>query len=166
MTEGDLMTQEISDLSKKQLEMEVSRVALKMKTYYHGDTVKVQHFVRVYTLAKTIGELEKLSEEEQENLELAAVVHNVEGDEPIPTVRDILNSCGVEPDTAMRVCHIVENQSNYEHIGSLDHQIFIEAKKIVEFKELNTPSDEIVRFAEERFITNYGKMFLKRAFNI
>ena len=29
-----------------------------------------------------------------------------------------------------------------------------------------TPSDEIVKFAEERFITNYGKMFLKRAFDV
>ena len=160
------MTQEISDLSKKQLEMEVNRVAMKMKTVLHGDAVKVQHFVRVYTLAKTIGELEKLTEEEQENLELAAVVHNIEGEEKIPTVRDILNSCGVEPDTAMRVCHIVENMDNYEHISSLYHQIFIEARMIVEFKEHNTPSDEIVKFAEERFITNCGKLFLKRAFDV
>ena len=160
------MPQEISDLSKKQLEMEVSRVALKMKAHYGGDAVQIQHFVRVYTLAKTIGELEKLPEEEQENLELAAVVHNIGGDQRIPAVRDILSECGVEPDTAMRVCHIVENMDNYEHIASLDHQIFVEARMIVEFKERNTPSDEIVRFAEKRFITNYGKMFLKRAFDV
>lgn len=160
------MAQEISDLAKKQMEMEVSRVALKMKLHHHGDAVKVQHFVRVYTLAKSIGELEKLSEEEQENLELAAVVHNIEGEERIPTVRDMLNECGVDPETAMRVCHIVENMDNYEHISSLDHQIFVEARMIVEFKEHNTPSDEIVEFAEKRFITNYGKMFLKRAFDV
>jgi predicted metal-dependent phosphotriesterase family hydrolase len=122
--------------------------------------------VRVYTLAKTIGELEKLSEEEQENLELAAVVHNVEGEERIPAVRDILSSCGVAPETSMRVCHIIENMDNYEHISSLDHQIFIEARMIVEFKEQGTSEDEIVRFAEKRFITNYGKMFLKRAFDV
>ncbi len=160
------MPQEISDLSKKQMEMEVNRVALKMKSYHHGDAVKVQHFVRVYTLAKTIGELEKISEEEQESLELAAVVHSIEDEEPIPAVRELLNSCGVDPETSMRVCHIVENMDNYEHIASLDHQIFIEARMIVEFKEHDTPTDEIVKFAEERFITNYGKMFLKRAFDV
>ena len=160
------MPQEISDLSKKQLEMEVNRVALKMKNHYHGDEIEIQHFVRVYTLAKTIGELERLPEEEQENLELAAVVHNISGEERIPAVRDILNECGVEPDTAMRVCHIVENMDNYEHIASLDHQIFIEARMIVEFKEHNTPAEEIVAFAEKRFITNYGRMFLKRAFDV
>ena len=160
------MPRDISDLSKKKHEMEVNRVALKMKSYYRGDTDKVQHFVRVYTLAKTIGELEKLGEEEQEYLELAAVVHNVGGDDPVPTVRDILKSCGVEDDVNMRVCHIVGNMENYEHISSLDHQIFIEARMIVEFKEQGTAPDEIVRFAEKRFITNYGRMFLKRAFDV
>ena len=160
------MTQEISDLSKKQLAAEINRVALKMKTYHHGDAGKIQHFVRVYTLAKTIGELERLSDEEQEYLELAAVVHNVEGDDPVPTVRDILKSCGVEDDVNMHVCHIVENMDNYDHVGSLDHQIFIEARSIVEFKENETSADEIVSFAEKRFITNYGRMFLKRAFDV
>ncbi len=160
------MTQEISDLSKKQLEMEINRVALKMKEHFHGDLPKIKHFVRVYTLAKTIGELEKLPEEEQENLELAAVVHDIDGDERIPTLREILDSCGVEPDTAMRVCQIVENKDNYEHIASLDHQIFTEALMIVRFKEESTPADEIVRIAEKRFITNYGKIFLKRAFDV
>ena len=160
------MTQNIEDLAKKKHAMEVNRVAMKMKTYYHGDADQVQHFVRVYTLAKTIGELEKLSEEEQEYLELAAVVHNVGGDDPVPAVRDILQSCGVEEETNLHVCHIVGNMENYDHISSLDHQIFIEARMIVQFKEQGTSTDEIVRFAEKRFITNYGRMFLKRAFDV
>ena len=160
------MTQDISDLNKKKLTMEVNRVALKMKTYYHGDAQKIQHFVRVYTLAKTIGELERLGEDEQEYLELAAVVHNVGGDDPVPTVRDILSSCGVEDDVNMHVCHLVNNIDNFDHISSLDHQILVEALSIVRFKEDETPSDEIVRIAEKRFITNYGRMFLKRAFDV
>ena len=160
------MTQNIDDLSKKKHAMEVNRVAMKMKSYYHGDAEQVQHFVRVYTLAKTIGELEKLPEEEQEYLELAAVVHNVGGDDPVPAVRDILKSCGVEDEANMHVCHIVGNMENYDHISSLDHQIFIEARMIVQFKEQGTNPDEIVRFAEKRFITNYGRMFLKRAFDV
>lgn len=160
------MTQEVSDLAKKKHAMEINRVAMKMKSYYHGDAEKVQHFVRVYTLAKTIGELERLGDEEQEYLELAAVVHNVGGENPVPTVRDILKSCGVEDDVNLHVCHIVGNMDNYDHISSLDHQIFIEARMIVQFKEDGTPADEIVRIAEERFITNYGRMFLKRAFDV
>ncbi len=143
----------------------VNRVALKMKQYHHGDIAKVQHFVRVYTLAKSIGELEKLSEEEQLDVELAALTHSVEGDR-VPVVRDILRGCGLDDAVSMHVCHIVENQENYEHIGTLDHQILIEAKLIVSFKEHNTPEKEIIRKAEDIFLTNTGKLFLKRAFHL
>ena len=145
--------------------LSVQRVALKMKSYYHGDIDKVQHFVRVYTLAKSIGELEHLGDEEQLDVELAAVVHNVEG-ERIPIVRDILRECDISEAAAMKVCHMVENIENYEHIGTLDHQILIEAKLIVDFKEQNTPEKEIIRKAEDIFLTNTGKLFLKRAFNL
>ena len=160
------MPQNISDLSKIKRQKEVNRVALRMKSYFHSDEMMIQHFVRVYTLAKTIGELEKLDEDEQEYLELAAVVHGVKDDDPIPVVKDILASCGIEDDVNMRVCHLVGNINNYDHIGSLDHQILIEAKMIVDFKENETPTDDIVRIAEKRFITNYGRMFLKRAFDV
>lgn len=143
----------------------VNLTALRMKQYHDGDPKKVQRFVRVYTLAKSIGEMEKLSDEEQYVLELAAVVHDVQGDR-IPVVRDILRECGVSEASAMRVCHMVENIENYEHIGTLDHQILIEAKLIVDFKEQNTPEKEIIRKAEDIFITNTGKLFLKRAFHL
>ena len=154
-----------NDAAAKQRAQDVNRVALRMKQYYHGDTDKVQHFVRVYTLAKSIGELEHLSDEEQFDLELAAVVHNIEGDR-IPVVRDILRECEITEVTAMKVCHMVENTENYEHIGTLDHQILIEAKLIVDFKEQNTPEKEIIRKAEDIFLTNTGKLFLKRAFHL
>ena len=154
-----------NDAAAKQRTQDVNRVALRMKQYYRSDMDKVQHFVRVYTLAKSIGELEHLSDEEQFDLELAAVVHNVEGDR-IPVVRDILRECGVTEAAAMKVCHMVENTENYEHIGTLDHQILIEAKLIVDFKEQNTPEKEIIRKAEDIFLTNTGKLFLKRAFHL
>ena len=159
------------DNSKKPTPEEVRRsadvnlAALKMKKYHDGDMKKVQHFVRVYTLAKSIGELEHLSDEEQYALELAAVVHNVEGDR-IPIVRDILKSCGIDENTAMRVCHMVENDHNYEHISTLDHQILVEARLIVDFKENGYSTKDIIRKSEDIFITNTGKLFLKRAFNI
>ena len=160
------MTQEISDLAKKQRQAEINRVALRMKLYYHGDPMKVQHFVRVYTLARSIGELERLSDEEQEYLELAAIVHGIDADDPVAAVRDILRSCGVEEEVIMHVCHIVTNMNNFDHISTLEHQIFVEARSIVDFKENDITTDEIVKTAEKRFITNSGKLFLKRAFDV
>jgi len=154
------------DEQKKRLQTAtVNRAAVLMKQYHHGDTDKVQHFVRVYTLARSIGELEKLSDEDQFGLELAAVVHSVEGDK-VGEAKNLLKDCGVSDELAMHVCHMVLNAENYEHISTLDHQILVEAKLIVDFKEHGTPEKEIIRKAEDVFITNTGKLFLKRAFNL
>ena len=155
---------EKGELNKRQQTATVNHAALLMKRY-HGDVDKVQHFVRVYTLAKSIGELEKLSDDDQFGLELAAVVHSVEGGKVAET-KSLLKDCGVSDEIAMHVCHMVLNAENYEHISTLDHQILVEAKLIVDFKEHNTPEKEIIRKAEDIFITNTGKLFLKRAFNL
>ena len=56
------MPKEIDAAAQKRTQ-DVNRVALRMKQYYGGDMDMVQHFVRVYTLAKSIGELEHLSDE-------------------------------------------------------------------------------------------------------
>ena len=156
---------ENEELKKRQQTATVNHAALLMKRYHHGDVDKVQHFVRVYTLAKSIGELEKLSDDDQFGLELAAVVHSVEGGK-VAEAKSLLKDCGVSDEIAMHVCHMVLNAENYEHISTLDHQILVEAKLIVDFKEHNTPEKEIIRKAEDIFITNTGKLFLKRAFNL
>ena len=160
------MTQNISDLTKQQRTMEVNRGALEMKRYLGGNAEDVQHFVRVYTLARSIGELERLGDDEQESLELASIVHGVSGSDPAAEARELLRTCHIEEDVIMQVCHIVENKDNLEHISSLEHQIFVEARMIVQFKEDNTPAEKIVAKAEKVFITNTGKLFLKRAFDV
>lgn len=144
----------------------INDVALKMKEHLGADPERVQHFVRVYTLARTIGELERLPEVEQRTLELSAIVRTVSGDDRIAVVKEMLLSSGYSDDTAMRVCHIVEHHDDYDHISGLDHQILVEAEYIVLFKERSTPVSEILRIAEQRFFTNYGRAFLKKAFGI
>lgn len=148
----------------------VNLVAKAMKTYFSNDPDKVQHFVRVYTVAKTIGELEKLPEQTQEYLELACIIHeigSVSGEQNrVTAAKSILTSNGVDDDTACRVCHIIENKENLEHITGLDHQILIEADMIVTFKEKNVDKSQIIMYANQHFITNYGKAFLKKAFGV
>ena len=48
-----------------------------MIAYDQGDPKRIQHFLKVYAFAQTIGRLEELSKEIQEVLELAAIVHDV-----------------------------------------------------------------------------------------
>ena len=55
----------------------VAAATRKMIGFYHGNRHDIAHFLKVWALAKTIGELEGLDGHTQEVLELAAVVHDI-----------------------------------------------------------------------------------------
>jgi HD superfamily phosphodiesterase len=48
-----------------------------MIAYDAGDAKRIQHFLKVHTLAALIGKEEKLSEETQNILEAAAILHDI-----------------------------------------------------------------------------------------
>ena len=56
--------------------MIVSTTIQKMIEFYKGNLHEINHFVKVWAMAKTIGELEGLDAHAQEVLELTAVVHD------------------------------------------------------------------------------------------
>ncbi|MBQ8057987.1 MAG: hypothetical protein IJ275_06620 [Ruminococcus sp.] len=146
----------------------VNTVAKAMKDYYGSDEQKVRHFVSVYTLAKTIGELEKLPEQTQEYLEIAALVCDIDNCRcsECTKARELLKKQEIEYEIVDRVCYILEHFFDYEHITGLDHQILLEAYMIVDFKEKGLSHAEIIKVSNARFMTNYGRAFLKRAFGV
>lgn len=147
----------------------IDKIAKAMKEYCGADEMRVRHFVSVYTLAKTIGELEKLPQATQEYLEISALMselRDIQGEKKLNTVKEILTKEQIDDDIIERVCHIITHYYDYDHITGLDHQILIEANLIVEFKEKNYDRYQIVKEASSRFMTNYGKAFLKRAFSV
>lgn len=146
----------------------VNTVAKAMKDYYSCDEQKIRHFVSVYTLAKTIGELEKLPSETQEYLEIAALVCDIDENEQVEQTkaRELLKLQEIDYEVVERVCYIVEHFFDYDHITGLDHQILLEAHMIVDFKEKGLSRAVIVEQSNSRFMTNYGKAFLKKAFGV
>ena len=146
----------------------VNTVAKAMKDYYSCDEQKIRHFVSVYTLAKTIGELEKLPSETQEYLEIAALVCDIDESEQVEQTkaRELLKLQGIDYEVVERVCYIVEHFFDYDHITGLDHQILLEAHMIVDFKEKGLSRAVIIEQSNSRFMTNYGKAFLKKAFGV
>ncbi len=146
----------------------VNNIAKAMKEYYGTNEQKIRHFVSVYTLAKTIGELEKLPEQTQEYLEIAALVCDIDTDESAheTKARELLKTRDVDYDIIDRVCYIVEHFFDFDHITGLDHQILLEAHMIVDFKETGASRAEIIKQSNARFMTNYGKAFLKKAFGV
>lgn len=57
--------------------MIVSEAIEKMIAFYKGSIHDIDHFIKVWAYAKTIGELEGLDAHTQEVLELAAVIHDI-----------------------------------------------------------------------------------------
>ena len=55
----------------------VSLVARAMIDYDTGDVRRINHFLKVYGFAKTMGELEGLNAETQLTLEIAALTHDI-----------------------------------------------------------------------------------------
>ncbi len=45
--------------------------------YFDGDLKRINHLVKVYGFAKTIGELEGLDEKTQKILEITAIIHDI-----------------------------------------------------------------------------------------
>lgn len=148
----------------------VTLIAKAMKDHYGHNEGKIRRFVNVYTLAKSIGELEKLPQATQEYLEIEAITYNIESpSENISKsdfLKDMMKKLGVEYDIIDRVTFVADNFYEFDRITGLDHQILLEAHKLVEFKECRYPTQKIIKETEKYFITNYGKAFVKRAFNI
>lgn len=59
----------------------LNQLYMEMIRYYESDAPRIQHFVKVHSFARLIGEAEGLDEETQFTLEAAALVHDI-GSEP------------------------------------------------------------------------------------
>ena len=57
--------------------MTISQILEKMITFASGNQHDIDHFLCVWAYTRTIGELEKISEETQYILEVAAITHDI-----------------------------------------------------------------------------------------
>ena len=111
----------------------VTAIAKAMKDHYGQDEEKIRRFVNVYTLAKSIGELEKLPAVTQEYLEIEAITYNIDSpNEDISKsdfLKDMMKKLSIDYDIIDRVTFVVENFYDFDRITGLDHQILLEAHK-------------------------------------
>lgn len=153
-----------------------------MIEYYSGDPKRIHHFIKVYGLAKAIGEMENLEERFQEILEIAAIVHdigikiseekyhssagNYQQIEGPAIAEEMLSNLNYDKSIIDRVCFLIAHHHTYNNIQGLDYQILVEADFLVNLYEENT-SDEGIRNAEANiFRTKTGIQFLKNMYNM
>ncbi len=161
---------------------DISQLLGAMISYYRGDARRIHHFIKVHDLARTIGRLEGLDEETLYILEAAAAVHDIgiricelkygkcdgklQEEEGPGLAKDMLTALGFDEKVISRVCWLVGHHHTYRQIGGWDHQILIESDLLVNLYEDGASEEEIRYACESIFVTETGKLFCHKMFDL
>lgn len=141
---------------------------------YDGTDIKrINHFLKVYSFAKIIGEGEKLSQTDQYILETAAVLHdigiheserkygssagNYQEIEGPAIAKEILENLGVEEKIIERVCFLIGHHHTYSSVDGMDYQILIEADFFVNAYEDEMLPEAVKSVYDRIFKTDTGR---------
>ena len=129
----------------------VAAATRKMIGFYHGNRHDIAHFLKVWAMAKTIGELEGLEGHTQEVRELAAVVHDIAcplcrekyGDtngkhqelESPPLVEAFFADLPVSRADVDRISWLAAHHHTDTNVDGPDHRILLEADFLVNADE-------------------------------
>lgn len=171
----------------------VAAATRKMIGFYHGNKHDIAHFLKVWAMAKTIGELEGLDGHTQEVLELAAVVHDIAcplcrekyGDtngkhqelESPPLVEAFFADLPVSRADVDRISWLAAHHHTDTNVDGPDHRILLEADFLVNADEgacarpaIETMRERVFRTPSairlldpRRFSSNFGA---DRAFSV
>ena len=144
-----------------------------MISYYSGDPKRIQHFTKVHSYAKLIGEREQLSPEELYILEAAAYTHDIgikpaeekygssagklQEQEGPAVARGMLMRLGFAENVIERVCYLIGHHHTYDNIEGLDYQILVEADFLVNLYEDDVNRHGIEQAYQQIFRTQTGK---------
>ncbi len=161
--------------------MEHTNVIHEMILFDRGDARRIQHFLKVYQFAALIGKLEGLSPEQQEILEIAAILHDIgiipsekkygisngklQEQEGPAYARELLNRIGgYGQEFIDRVCFLIAHHHTYEGVDGLDWQILLEADFLVNSFEKNMTEEAIKKFRASVFRTRSGIALLNNQY--
>lgn len=158
------------------------RLIMEMTHYYAGQPHRIQHFMKVYGYAKLIGEMEGISREDQEVLEVAAIVHDIgikkseelygdsvgtHQEELGPAVaEEMLQKLGYDEALIKRVAYLVGHHHTYKNIDGIDYQILVEADFLVNLYENDVPEKAMEAALSNIFETKTGKEICRTMFQV
>ena len=156
--------------------MTVSEIMEKMISFSEGNVHDIDHFIRVWTYAKTIGELEGLDAETQFILEIAAITHDIacplcrekygntngkhQEAEGAEMVKTFLADSGLDGAQIDRIAYLVGHHHTFSGIDGMDYQILIEADYIANASENGYSQDNVRNFMVKIMKTESGKRLL------
>lgn len=150
----------------------ISSIMEKMIVYFENDVHQINHAIKVYGFAKTIGELEGLSKEKQEILEITAILHDIgipesmrkysssaakyQEEEGPPIARNLLKELNLNDELLDRVYFLIGHHHSYNYIDDVDFQILVEADFFVNIFEKNLNKEQIETIKKKNFKTESG----------
>ncbi len=168
--------------SAEETGMRLNDVFLAMIEYDCGDAKRIQHFMKVHSFAKLIGELEGLPVDELYTLEIAAYVHDIgikkaeeqygncsgkHQEELGPDeAKQLLINLGCEGTVVKRVCYLVGHHHTYTDIDGKDYQILVEADFLVNLYEDAASREAIEHAYKSIFRTESGKRICRTMFRL
>ena len=157
-------------------------LALRMMEHDRGDARRIQHFIKVHSLARLIGRGESLDETTLLTLEAVALVHDIgiriaeekygtctgelqqqEGPEP---ARRMLKEVGFADGVAQRVAYLVAHHHTYTGVDGADYRILLEADFLVNLYEGGCAAPEIAAAYGSIFRTRTGREMCRAMFGI
>ena len=162
--------------------MTIAEIMKKMIDFSDSNIHDIDHFIRVWTYAKTIGELESLDAETQYILEVSAITHDIacplcrekygstngkhQETEGAPMVRDFLRDTGLTDAQIDRVAFLVGHHHTFTDVCGKDYQILLEADYIANASENGYERRSVENFIHKIMRTESGKALAKAVFRV
>ena len=153
--------------------MTIAEIMGKMIVCSQGNQHDMDHFIRVWTYARTIGKLEGLDECTQFILEAAAIVHDIacplcrekygntngrnQEKEGVGLTQAFFAGTDVPEAWRERIAFLVGHHHTLRDIAGLDWQILVEADYIANALENGYPEGNIKNVMETIMKTSSGK---------
>lgn len=161
--------------------MENAKLIRDMIAFNQGSTHDVEHFLKVYAYARTIGKLTGLDEETQRILEIASIVHDIacplcrekygradgylQEQESEPILRDFLAGYDLPEDVLERVIFLVCHHHTITGVDGLDWRILLEADFLVNAEENQMSAGQLDSARQAFFRTEAGRELLQKIFS-
>lgn len=148
-------------------------LALRMMEHDFHDPRRIQHFIKVHSLARLIGRAEQLDERTLLILEAAALTHDIgirpaeqkygsargplqEQEGPAPACM-MLNELGFDTELVERVCYLIAHHHTYDNVHGQDYRILLEADFLVNLYEGQADHDALRSAYARIFRTPTGR---------
>lgn len=154
----------------------INEITKSMMEFFKDDVHQINHALKVYGFAKTIGKLENIPENKQLALEIAAVLHDIGIPESIrkygsgigkyqeiegpPIAGELLKKYNLHEEIKERVFYLIGNHHSYNNIDDIDFQILAEADFFVNIYENNFDKNQILSIKDKYFKTSSGRKLI------